>query len=101
MEKEKILAWLDRLIELNEELHAIKYLDLEGEKGYLMVCTMYQKEIQLFRSIKEICSICGFEMECIDHREESLQENRIQYKGYYFLEMDDDVNDRGEGDEDV
>lgn len=95
MEKEKILAWLDRLIELNEELHAIKYLDLEGEKDCLMVCTMYKSAIQLFESIGKICSICGFEMECIDRGREELLEIGIHYKGYYFFEM----SDTREGDE--
>ena len=89
MEKEKILAWLDRLIELNEELYAIKYLDLDEGKDCLMVCTMYRKAIQLFKSIREICSICGFEVECIDRGREELLEIGIHYKGYYFFEMSD------------
>ena len=64
MEKEKILEWMDKLIEGFDILHNNKFFDLE--KGYEspFICgEIVEKSVQLYRGLKTICDICGFEME--------------------------------------
>lgn len=84
MEKEKILAWLDKLVELSEEIRASKFYDPEAEYGGLVACTNYTKEIQLHRSVGAICAICGFKMKVFAANPKVIG---FTYKGYRFCEL--------------
>ena len=88
MEKEKILAWLDRLVELDKELHEVESFDPEKENPYQhpTVCVWDKGQIHLYSAVREICRICGFEMKSRKENGGLYTEIRFYYKECYFFE---------------
>ena len=90
MEKEKILEWLDKLIEGFDILHNNKFFD--PERGYEspFVCVETTgKSIQLYCGLETIRDICGFEMEVetLVSDNEGWKRMSFQHNGYEFYEI--------------
>lgn len=90
MEKEKILEWLDKLIEGFDILYNNKFFD--PERGYEspFVCgETIEKSIQLYCGLETIRDICGFKMgvEAFVSGEEGWKRTSFQYNGYEFYEL--------------
>ena len=90
MEKEKILEWLDKLIEGFDILHNNKFFDPEiGYESPFICGETLKKNIQIYCGLETICDICGFEMEAetFVSGEEGWKRISFQYNGYEFYEL--------------
>ena len=85
MEKEKILAWLDKLIEAKKLI--AENTDFYGEKYHLICNEADASKVQLFRSVPQVCDICGFEMLVKSvSGEEPYTERSFFYKDMKFFD---------------
>lgn len=89
MEKEKILEWMDKLIEGFDILRNNKFFEPEkGWKTPLICGETHEKRISIYSGVELICQVCGFEMETEFHDVDGEMWKWISFKynGYEFYE---------------